>query len=177
MRNRGQLIFGALLVLAGVIFLLGAIFHVDVGPICWSVLLIGVGIWLVLRPRWQAPGQATEVSLLGSIRRRGSWVVRSEEFWMGVGDLELDLMQATLPPGETVWRIYTFVSDVDIFVPQSLAVSVHANGFVVDAKLPDRNLNSFLSPVEYASPDFAMAENRLRIEMNAFVADMTLRRM
>lgn len=80
MANRGQIIIGAALVALGIIFLLGTVFQIDLWPFCWSAGLILLGVWLVLRPKFAAPGSGTEVSLIGDLKRRGSWNVRDEEF-------------------------------------------------------------------------------------------------
>ncbi len=177
MRNRGMLVFGALLVLLGLLSLLSAVFHIDFGALCWPILLIGVGVWLVLRPRLTSPDSNAEVLLIGDRRRRGSWAVRDEEFWLGVGDVELDMTQATIPPGETVIRIYAFVGDIDVFVPSAVGVAVQVNGFVIDADVLGRDYDSFLSPVNVQSENFGTAECRLRIEMTSFVADLKVKQV
>jgi len=177
MVNRGQLFLGAGLVLIGIIFLLGTVFRIDLWPLCWSFGLILLGVWLVMRPKFAAPGSGTEVSLIGDLKRRGSWSVRDEEFWLGVNDVDLDLTQAVIPPGQVTLRFYTFVSDVDIDVPRTVGVSVHAAGFVVDTNLLGRDYDGFLSPVEAISDDYQTAESRLRIELTGFVANLKVRRI
>jgi lia operon protein LiaF len=175
MRNRGQLFIGAVLVVFGLLSLLSTVFHIDFGALCWPVLLIAVGVWLVFRPRLGGPDSEAEVLLLGDRRRRGEWAVRNEEFWLGIGDVELDMTQATIPPGETVLRIYGFVGDVDVFVPRVVGVAVQLNGFVIDSDVLGRDYDSFLSPVSVQSENYTTAESRLRIEMISFVADLKVK--
>lgn len=176
MVNRGQLILGAALVVLGIVFLFGNLFQIDVWPLCWSTGLILLGVWLVLRPKFGAPGSRTEVSLIGDLKRRGNWTVHDEEFWLGVNDVDLDLTQASIPPGQTTLRIFTFVSDVDIEVPRTVGVSCHAIGFVVDSDLLGRKYDTFLAPVEAVTEDYPVAESRLRIELVGFVANLKVRR-
>lgn len=177
MRNRGQLIFGVVLVFFGLVFLMSTLFNVDLWPFCWSIGLIGLGVWLVLRPRLAGPGMNTEVSLIGDFRRAGSWEVKNEEIWIGVGDVDLDFLQTSVSPGETVLRIYTFVSDIDIFIPRTVGVAVHAAGLVVDAKLLGQEEQTFLSPVEVTSEGYASADCKVRIELTGFVCDISVRQM
>lgn len=172
MRNRTQLFLGALLVIWGLVALIGAVFHIDVGPICWSVGLILVGVWLVLRPRFTSPGTVSSVSLIGEMQRNGSWQVTNEEFWMGVGDVDLDFRDAVIPAGETKLHIYTFVSDVELLLPRTVGIDLHIAGFVVDANLFGQKRETFLTPVEYTSEAYAGAEQRLRIEMTGFVSSL-----
>jgi lia operon protein LiaF len=177
MRNRGQLVFGIALLVLGLLSLVSTLFHIDFGAICWPVFLIAVGVWLVFRPRFTSPDSTTQVSLIGDRRRRGEWTVRSEEYWLGVGDVELDLTQAVIPPGETVLRFYTFVSDVDLYIPRAAGVAVHVNGFVIDSDLLGQDRESFLSPVTVTSDNYATAECRVRVEMNGFVANLKVKHL
>lgn len=177
MRNRGQLIIGAVLVALGLLSLLSTVFRIDFGALCWPVLLIGVGIWLVLRPRLSSPDWPSEVLLIGDRRRRGEWTVRNEEFWLGVGDIELDMTQAIIPPGETVLRVYSFVGDIDVFVPRSVGVAVQLNGFVIDSDVLGQDYDSFLTPVSVQSENYLTAESRLRVEMTSFVVDLKIKQV
>lgn len=134
MVNRGQLIFGIVLVVLGLLFLLGTLFQINVWAICWPVGLILLGAWLVLRPSLTEDGKGSEVVLLGDLRRRGNWVVKDEEIWLGVGDANLDFTETDIPVGETRLRFLTFVGDVDLYVPAEVGVSIHVSGFVVDLR-------------------------------------------
>ena len=177
MRNRGELILGGALVVMGLVFLIGALFNINVWALCWPVGLILVGAWLVLGPRLAGPDSNAEVLLLGDKRRRGNWTVKDEEIWLGVGDVELDFSQAVIPSGETTLRILTFVGDVDMYVPASVGVDVRVVGFVVDADLLGRDYDSFLTPVEVRSENYATAECRVRIEMTGFVTDLKVKHL
>ncbi len=177
MVNRGQLTIGIVLVLLGVIFLLGTVFKINVWAICWPAGLIALGVWLILRPRLAGPGTGSEVVLLGELRRRGNWAVQNEEIWLGVADADLDFTGAEIPLGETRIRIFGFVGDVDVFVPAGVGISVNAAGFVIDSDLLGRDQETFLTPVEAVSEDYAAAERRLRIEMTSFVCDLKVKRV
>mgnify|MGYP001066960848 CR=1 FL=1 len=45
MRIPGQVIFGILIILIGLMFLFGNLFDVDVGALCFPTALILVGVW------------------------------------------------------------------------------------------------------------------------------------
>lgn len=173
--NRGELVVGGGLVLLGLIFLFSTLFHINVWAFCWPVLLIGVGVWLVARPRLGGPGTASEVQLLGDLRRRGAWAVTNQEFWLGVADVDLDLTQAVIPTGETVLRIYGFVGDVKVYAPRAVGVSVRVGGFVMDTELLGRDYDGLLTPIEVASEGYESAVSRVRIEMTCFVSNLKVR--
>jgi hypothetical protein len=48
MRNRGQLFWGVMLILAGIVFLLGIYFDFNVWQILWPLFIIIVGVWILL---------------------------------------------------------------------------------------------------------------------------------
>ncbi len=175
MVNRGQLVIGSVLVLMGVLFLIGTIFQIDVGAICWPVGLIVLGVWLVARPRMVSPDSGVEVQLLGDVRRKGSWQARNEEIWLGVADVELDYSDATLPPGETKVTVYGFVGDVDMYVPSNVGVSVRVMGAINESELLGRKEETFFSPAEATSANYLTAESRIRVEMYSFVADIKVK--
>jgi len=177
MRNRGEFIFGGFLVLLGLFLLIGTVFNINVWALCWPAFLIILGLFLVFRPRLggMGPDASSDVLLIGDRRRRGDWIVKNEELWLGVGDVELDFTQAAIPPGETMLRFISFVGDVDLFIPSSVGVSVRAAGFVIDADILGRDYDTFLTPVEVSTPNYDTAESRLRIEMTSFVADLKVK--
>jgi lia operon protein LiaF len=175
--NRGQAVLGLILVVLGVLFLIGTVFQVNVWAYCWPVGFILLGAWLVMRPRFQGENAASEVLLLGDLRRRGIWTVREHEIWLGVGDVDMDFTQAEVPPGETRIKIYGFVGDIDLYFPASVGVAVDAAGFVVDSDLFGRDRDAFLSSVEAASEDYASAERRVKIEVIGFVVDLKVKKL
>ena len=175
MRNKGQIYIGIALVVIGVLFAIGAIFQINVWAFCWPVALILIGVWFLVRPRFLSPGTLSNVHPLGDVRRYGSWQVANEEIWMFVGDIDLDMVQAEFPSGETVLRIFGFVGDVDIALPKNVGLSFTSTAFVTDSRVNERKLESFLAPVSFSSDSYEVNEKRLRLETTFFVADVKVR--
>ena len=136
MRNKGQLIIGLVIVLIGVSLLVGNLFHVNLWDFLWPLVLIGLGVWLLLRPQTVRTGTKVQQRLLGDIRRRGAWQVTDEEFWILVGDVKLDMTTADIPQGETLIRTYGFVDSVKLIVPEGIGVSVSSTAFVTGMDSP-----------------------------------------
>jgi len=177
MRNPWMLFIGIVIVVAGGLALIGTLFRIDTGAWCWPLGLIAVGAFLLLRPRFVSPDTAMHQRLLGDIRLGGAWQVRDEEMWIGVGDVKLDLTAADIPAGETRLRIYAFVADVDVIVPQAVGLSVTSAGVVGSNKLWGQKRDTFLAPVSAETENYAAAERRLRLEVSAFVADVKVVRV
>jgi lia operon protein LiaF len=176
MLNKGQVLIGILFILIGLLFLIGTVFDVDVGVFCFPLALIGIGVWLLVRPHMVGPGTAIQQKVLGDIRRDGAWEVVDEEFWIGVGDVDLDMTGAEIPIGETRLRVFGFVGDVDVLVPEGVGVSVSSMAFLTNGKILGRRQESFVTPVRVASDDYEAAERKVRLETTFFVTELKVRR-
>jgi lia operon protein LiaF len=177
MRNQGQIFFGILIILVGLMFLIGNVFNVNVWTFCWPLGLILLGVWLILRPQLVSPDTAVRQKLLGDIHRDGVWQVANEEIWVGVGDVDLDMTSADIPVGETRLRVFGFVGDVSLLVPKGVGVSVSSMAFVTDAKVLGQREEGLLSPVHVVSDDYETAERRVRLEMTSFAADLRVKQV
>lgn len=176
MRNQGQVFVGGLLVFFGLLFLLGTLFNVNVWAFCWPIGLILLGVWILFRPRMIGPGAQVHVVPLGSIRRDGAWRVANEEFWNLVGDTSIDLTMADIPIGETTLRLFGFVNDVTLIVPQGVGFTVTSTAFVTDLKILGEKHESFVMPYTFTSDNWATAERKVRLEAMYFVASLKVRR-
>jgi hypothetical protein len=176
MHNRGQLILGLAIILIGVLFLIGNLLKVDVGAL-WPVGLILLGLWLFLRPQLISSDTSTRQKLIGDVRRDGVWQVADEEIWLGVGDVRLDMTEAEIPPGESCIRVWSFVGDVKLSVPQGVGVSVSSSAFISDVRVLGQKREVFLAPVHVASEDYGTAERKIRLETTCFVGDVRVRQV
>lgn len=177
MQNRGQLIIGAILIGLGIIFLIGEVFRINIWAFCFPIGLIAVGGWILLRPNFSSSGVQSEFLLLGEVKRRGDWEVSSREYWVGIGDVELDMIHARIPEGETRISIYGFVNDVDILLPDDVEFEVNANGFVQEAEVLGKKVERFLSPVEFSTGEYTSGQRKIHFETLGFVTDLKISRL
>jgi predicted membrane protein len=174
MTNRWQVYVGAAIIVVGVIFLVGTVFDIDPWAICFPVVLIVAGVLVLLHPQLFTAGR---LKLLGSVRRRGTWQVADGEFYVGVGDVHLDMTSADIPEGETRIRVLIGVGSVDVRVPEGVGVSVSSIGFVTDAKALGQKQVSFFTPFEVTSDGYQTAEHKVHLETVNFVGDVKVRQL
>lgn len=174
MRNQGQILIGAVLVFLGLIYIISIVFKIDIGSICWPTALILLGVWLIWRPKLTLGGGAVNINPFCNIRRSGEWPVEPEEIWMFVGDVRLDFTQTPLPPGETAFRIFGFVGDINLVLPADAHISVSASAFLNDAKIFGKKQDTFLTTLQYTSPDDPNTDRTIRLETFFFVCDLDL---
>ena len=172
MRNSGMLFLGFVLILFGALALVSQLLNIDFGAICWPTGLILVGLFMLLRPRLMPAGTHLDIRPIGDVKRRGVWTVQNEEFWSFVGDTRLDMNEADIPPGETRLRIYGFVGDVRLRLPQGVGFSVSSVAFLSETRILGDKQDTFISPFEYASPGYEAAERKIRLESWFFVANI-----
>jgi len=176
MRNRWLILVGVLFILWGLVSLVSTVFHVNAGAFCLPVALIALGVWLLVRPRVLGPGTGFHLLLLGDLHRSGDWRVTSEEIWVGVGDIRLDMTQAEIPPGETTLHVLGFVGDVRLHLPPDVGVAVSSAAFVTDARVLGQQYETVFDALHVTSENYEAAGRKIRLEVTAFVADLRVER-
>lgn len=174
MRNQGQIFIGAVLVFLGLMYIISNVFHIDIGAVCWPTALILLGIWLIWRPKLTLGGGAVNINPLCNIRRSGAWSVEPEEIWMFVGDVRLDFSQTEIPSGETAFRIFGFVGDINLILPEGAQVSVSSSAFLNSAKIFGKKQDTFLTTLQYTTPEDPNSVRSIRLETFFFVCDLDL---
>lgn len=176
MRNQGQIIFGTVVLVIGLLCLAGTLFDIDPGILCFPTVLILAGVLLLLRPWMVRPDTGLNLAFFGPVRRYGTWQVKEEEIWLVVGDVNLDVTEAEVPPGETRIRIFSFVSTIRLIVPEGVGVEVAPTAFLTEARLFGAKRDLFLTAAPLTSGDYESAERKIRLEPTMFVADVKVRR-
>lgn len=177
MHNRGMAFLGLILMAVGAVLLLGTIFDFNLWSVCFPLGLILLGLFVLLRPRLVPAGTLSHVTFIGDVTRAGAWTVQDEEYWNFVGDIELDLTRADIPPGETLIRGFGFVNDVDIVLPAGVGLALDLASFVSSVKVDGQEEENFLSPVHWRSEDYKAAERRVRFDLIQFVGEVTVRQV
>ena len=175
MRNQGMALIGALLMVAGIFFLLGNLFDFNLWAVCFPLGLILLGLFVLFRPRMVGPDTTSHVAFVDEAERAGPWALTHEEHWSFVLDATFDLTKADIPPGETLIRAFGFVNDVEIIVPADVGLALDLASFVTSLKIDGAEEDSFLAPVHWRSDGYKGMERRVRFELTQFVGDIKVR--
>jgi lia operon protein LiaF len=176
MRQRGLIIIGGFFLVLGLLSLLSTLLNVDFGALCFPLFLIFLGLLIIFRPRMIPAERGSNMRLLGDVKYYGDWTPQDLEIWSLVGNVRLDLSQAHIPEGETEFRIISFVGDTRLIVPPEIGVAVSSTGFVGDVWIFDSKYGGLLSPVTYASEDYASSQRRVHLETISFVGTTRVKR-
>jgi predicted membrane protein len=170
--SRSQLVMGGIILAIGLILLAERLIGFNLWRVTWPLLLIALGVYVLLSPRYQKGG--VTLRLLGDIHRRGAWDVRDEDLWVLVGDTRLDLTQANIPLGDTTIRLYGLAGDLKVTAPPDCGVAVRTTALVLDVRTPTDKRDVLLSSYQWASPNFALAERRVLLMLVYLAMDVRI---
>jgi len=174
--KRGQIIIGVLLILFGVISLANVVFpNLDIGRFIGPLLLIALGVFLILRVSLAGQDVKVQIPVLGDLRNVGAWEVTQHEIWWFVGSNRLDFTEAVFPEGEGVIKIFGFVNDIIIILPDDVGLHIVSTAFLNDYRGLYGKQERFLSPLEEQSQNFTTAEKRVTVKSFAFVSEIKVR--
>ena len=175
MRDKGQLWMGGVLIFLGLLILLDNIFvNIDFGSLFWPLVFILVGVLIIVRPRMVSSETDVNIRLFGDTREMGEWDAHDAEYWSFIGDVKMDLREANVPAGETVVKLYGFIADLKIRLPEDVAVSVDNIALITESKIFGKKMGGLLTPIDWKSDDYDGAKKKLNIEMVNFIGGVTL---
>lgn len=173
--KKWQIVLGIILIVMGLFSLTETLFNLNLGRFVGPLILVGLGLFLILRPRRARAGVHVQIPILGEIRKNGMWEVTQHEFWWFVGENRLDFCAAAFPQGEGTIKIFGLVTDVKIVLPADVGLQLESAAFVSELKLPEGKQERFLSRLSYQSPNYSQAEKRVLIETVGFVSEVVVR--
>ena len=176
MGSKSRIVIGSAVVALGVLLLIGSLLQINIWSYLWPLILIGIGAWVLMRPRGFGGRGFTDFMLLGDHRRRGKWQVKDANIFCLIGDITLDMTDADIPMGETTIGLQGFVGAVRVRLPEDVGISISSTAFLTDAHVLGNKQDFLLAPYEYRSEGYAEASRRVHFELLHFVTDLNVRR-
>jgi Cell wall-active antibiotics response LiaF, C-terminal len=180
----GRLAFGALLIAAGVVWLLGALDIVDV-PVqsVLPIALIAVGVALVAGARTGRHGgllvlgtiltvvlallASFDVRLQGGVGQKNAHPIPGEpvetDYRLSVGQLTIDLTDADLPEATTDIHARVGIGQLTVRVPRSVAVFVRGEAGAGQLRLLGREESGLNRELTVSSRPASAGAPRLRL--------------
>jgi predicted membrane protein len=189
MNKSGGIWLGILLIAVGALLLLDNMYVVDFSEIFhtyWPVLLIIWGLNILGRrssaPSTQEPSSgrvdgatatvypSSEAQYLSSSTVFGDYTVaiQSKSFAGGIvsttfGNTDIDFLNARLAEGEHSLKLDGVFGNTTLHLPKEMAFVVFANTTFGNILINDQRKEGISSSLDYASPNFHTAKERLRI--------------
>jgi lia operon protein LiaF len=174
MRN-WQVVGGVAVIMIGLLSLISALTGFNVWSLICPAALIVIGVALIVRTRRVGPETDFSVKAIGGLRRRDGAMLKNQELWVGIADVDFLPAEADIPTGETRLRLLGFVGDIDLRIPEGIGLSIASLAFVTEARIFGDKTSNIVAPFEYTSPGYAESSRKIRLEATFFVADITVR--
>ncbi len=174
MNKRSQQILAIILILLGLLYLAANFFNIDPGNLFWPLVFIAIGLLLIFRPKSIAPDDA-EYHFAKDIYVGRDGFAGNKEVRMFAGDIDIDLIDMDLQPGETVYAVRFFAGDITIDVPEDVGLRVESTGFVVEVKVEGDSTSNIMTGYSYKSDNYDSAEKKFYLTTTAFAVDLKIR--
>ncbi len=177
--KKWSLYLGGFLLLLGFVSLVDVIWNVNLWSYLWPLILIGLGLIIIFRPKWfilwDWEGRGHN-RFVGDYHTVLQGTGKDEQYNTFAGDHTIDLTNVVVPSGGINYKFNGFAGDVTIIVPENVGVRVRGNVFAGELDIFGDNMQSVMSPFEGETPGFDTAESKVFVEANYFACDVKLRR-
>lgn len=186
----GRIIWGFVLILLGVIFLLQNLGLWDAGEIIrrfWPVIFILLGLKMLLEHSGRSHRETNRGfdfdeddsrkvsgkyhSAFGDIRKRfDGRTVGKTHFSSVLGDMELDFSRAKFEENTSL-QVNGVLGDVEIRLPADVKVDVHANSLAGSIRIFDEYQSGFFKNVQHSHPDTEQ-KKPLKLHVSVLLGDI-----
>ena len=173
--KRWQIVLGIILITLGLIALVENVLDIDLGRYIGPLILVGLGLLLILRPRTAGKDVNVEMRILGDLRKTGDWEATDHEVWWFVGSNRLDFTNARFPKGEAKIKIIGFVADVVVIVPEDVGLEIESTAFVNEIKGINGSEQRIFNPLYYQSPNYGAVDKHVVLETLGFVSEIKVK--
>ncbi len=201
MKTSGGLWLGVILIAIGALMMLDNMYVLDFGDVLhtyWPVLLIIWGLSMLRRrslTTQQASGPSSgrvdgatttvypssDANYISSSSVFGDYnlSVQTKSFAGGsvsntFGNTDIDLLNAQLAEGEHSLRLDGVFGTTTLHLPKDMAFAVYANTTFGSIRVNEQRKDGISSSLDYSSPDFTNAKNKLRISVSRVFGDVRI---
>jgi len=177
---RGERIFGIVLVIIGLLFLIDQ-FNFDVfdfiGDYFWPFLFILLGLYLIFRAtrNRQSSLHGEEFKAFGNTNQDSyEGFIDGLSITHFAGDVKFHLTEANFRDGDNKINMSSFVGDIKLRIPSSVGLKASGTTFLGDIVFRDRKEDGLFNSCKVTSTNFETAPRRLIIEASSFIGDIKI---
>jgi len=108
----------------------------------------------------------------GHVRSAEDWRVDDAVVRTVIGDILLDLRQATLPEGETQLNLLCWLGTIQVRAPRSLALDVEAQTVIGTVDVLGVREEGLIRDIAVRSDEYDAAPRRLKLRLSTFVGEL-----
>ncbi len=179
--------FGILLILIGFLALLDSLELIRFWPTLgklWPLILIALGIWLLLRRTYFAPGGSVSIKegkkyskAFGDLKIDASNMdPHGLDAEMGFGDIELNLTKASFSDRENVINLALGFGDIKVWLPSEMKVSAVGTCGAGDVDILGKRADGIGNRVDYQDEGYDTAQRKLKMIAKLGFGDIRISR-
>lgn len=169
---------GLYLIAVGVVFAIDSFGLVDIGvagmiEAAVGLALIALGILAILAwIRVRRFSRRLQLAF-GHVHSGGEWEVEDGVIRTALGDIHLDLADASLPAGDTELTLLCWVGTVQVRVPEDVELDVTAQTFVGSVDVLGVREEGFIRDIHVRSTG-APSGRRLRLRLSTVIGELVV---
>ncbi|MDA0269857.1 MAG: cell wall-active antibiotics response protein LiaF [Chloroflexi bacterium] len=137
-----------------------------------GLFLIALGV-LSMLASWRAHRFARQLSrAFGHVRSGEDWRLEEGVIRAAIGDIHLDLRQATLPEGEVEVNLLCWVGTIHVQAPASVGLDVEAQAFIGSVDVLGVREDGFIRDIHVRTEAYDEAPHRLRLRISTVVGEI-----
>ena len=187
-KNFWTIVFGIVLILIGILALLDSLefisFWSALGKL-WPLILIGLGIWLLVKRRnlyWDEKVEIKEgkkySKAFGDLKIDASGMdPHGMDVEMGFGDLEVNLTKANFSDRENVIHLALGFGDIKVWIPFEVKVKSSASCGAGNIDLLGKTADGLGRSVNHQDEDYDSVQKRLKIFAKIGFGDIKISRV
>ncbi|MCK0471152.1 cell wall-active antibiotics response protein LiaF [Halalkalibacter sp. APA_J-10(15)] len=114
-------------------------------------------------------------SIIGEIDYRESFELRDMTVWNGIGEVRLDLSRAIIPEGETVVIVQGLIGEVQIYIPDDLAVSVQASTILGEVAVLHERHSGINPNLSITTKGYKESSRRVKLILSTSIGEVKVR--
>ena len=187
-KNFWTIVFGIALILIGILALLDSLefisFWSALGKL-WPLILIGLGIWLLLKRSYFTWDEKISIKegkkyskAFGDLKINASGMdPHGMDVEMGFGDLEVNLTRANFSDRENVIHLALGFGDIKVWIPSEVKVKASASCGVGDIDVLGKTTDGLGRNVEHQDEGYDSAQKRLKFFAKIGFGDIKISRV
>lgn len=187
-RNFWTIVFAIVLILVGFLALLDSLEIISFWSVLgklWPLILIALGIWLLVKRRhviWDEKAEIKEgkkySKAFGDLKiDAGGTDPHGMDVEMGFGDLEVNLVRASLSEGENQVRLALGFGDIRVWIPSDIKAKLSASCGAGDIDLLGKTADGFGKTLEHVDEGYESAQRKLKIFAKVGFGDVKISRV
>jgi lia operon protein LiaF len=103
--------------------------------------------------------------------------LRDVTIWSGLGTVKMDLSKAIIPEGESIIIIQGVIGEINVYVPDDLAVAVQASSLAGEMTIFHEKHSGINQQINHAPRSYKQSKRRVKLVLSMVLGEVTVRKI